>query len=179
MIAFQLHESRTHQLRRYELTPVCGVPAADAVLSIRLGEVGPRGGTSKMRWESYTVQEPDADPEHPQRMGRTFWVARDSRRPVNIDAIPEIPDEFLYEIHIPPRPTVGYCTCTGYRTNGACKHLDCFEHMVHVVGMGRGFVLDASTEEKRVKCCGLEACDLCNGTGWVEVASFGEWGYWS
>lgn len=185
MIAFQLHESRTHKLRRYAIAAVPGTCAVEALLSIKLGEVGPRGGTSKMRWETYHVVEPLPDPDEPHdapgerqhKQGRTFWVVKLGDTPPNVPSIPDDPDEVLYEVHIPIRPTVGYCTCKGWAMGHVCKHYDTFEHLVNVVGMGKGFVVEDSVE--RIACCGLAGCDLCYGKGYVEVESASEWGYWS
>lgn len=175
MIACQIHSSLTHKVRRYELVPSPNCGVVEAVLTIRLGEVGQRGGVSKIRNEVYFLQEPVNDPDVPAKMGRTFWLAKTSGKPANVASIPDDPEECIYECFVPPRGGEGYCTCKGHQTRG-CKHADSLEHLVNVVGIGHGFVQDTP---ERIKCCGLADCDICNGTGWVEVESVSEWGIWT
>jgi hypothetical protein len=119
-----LTPSRTHRTRFYRLTPVL-LDVADAYLVIQQGEVGPRGGTSKLDVEAYFVQEVHPDPEHPFA-GRVFLLAKDS------DAEPDV-----YEVTVAPRGQAGLCGCHGYRATQNCKHIDTFYHLVLTVGYGR------------------------------------------
>jgi len=140
-----------------------------------MGEVGPRGGMSKVSVETYFVQEPTNDPDVPARLGRTFWLAKTSGKPVNVSAILDDPPECIYEVFVPPRGGEVNCTCQGHQSTRGCKHAATMEHLVNVVGIGRGFTQETP---ERIACCGLETCDFCNGTGWVEVESASEYGVW-
>src|ERR1044072_3747408 len=129
MLAYMLPESLTHEYRRYLLAPVRGA-CFDALLTIQNGKPGPRGGTSHMSIETYTVQEDIADPEKPAFPARVFLLAKLSGDATCIDEIGDEPEECVYQVRIPQAGgPVGSCTCPGGSKVGNCKHRDAFEHL--------------------------------------------------
>lgn len=167
-VAYMLSESRTTDYRHYVLWPVRGY-CFDAILVIQVGKVGPRGGTSKMSITTYLVQEAVNDPDEPARPGRTFLLAKPHGEFRRVEDIVD-PDECVYEIHIPPRGTIGYCTCPGGKMVGNCKHRDTLEHLTQVVGIGADFRVPQPDDEV-IRCgCGNDpTCEICEGIGYIVV----------
>lgn len=134
---FLLPESRTHKVRRFTLIPAAR-ELVDAYLTIEMGEVGPKGGTSKHKVESYFVQEIDPDyGENPAE--RLFILVKD--RPVPpADEFTFDPDDESAEPYAVcvrrDRLWSGWCTCKGNRCTGDCKHREALAYAVGVLGWG-------------------------------------------
>jgi hypothetical protein len=122
VIAFRLTASRSAAVRTGAYVRV-GWGVVDGYLTLRAGEVGPRGGRSKLKADGYLVQEVIPDPAGPAATGRLFWLAKDSDR-----------DPAVYEVFVAPRGTHGYCTCDGYRHHLSCKHLESVYYLHYVAG---------------------------------------------
>lgn len=163
-----LSESRTTDFRHYSLWPVVG-SCFDALLTIQVGRPGPRGGMSKVNVTTYLVQEECPDPEHTIRPGRTFLLAKPNGPFRRVEDITD-PEECVYEVHIPPRGTLGYCTCPAGRMVGNCKHRDTLEHLVYTIGIGADF-RPVEPDDEVIACqCGNDpACEICDGLGYIVV----------
>jgi hypothetical protein len=162
VIAAQLHESRTAKYRRFALVPLSNHPTADALLVIQVGQVGPRGGTSKLSIVSYLVQEVAIDPE---MLEAGYWVGGRMFLAAKLDD-----DGEIYQVWIPKRPRYGHCTCKGFRMQDNCKHYDSFEYLVWTLEMTPAFTIPEVDRTGFIECsCSHDPfCDLCGGTGWVE-----------
>lgn len=131
---FDLSPSPSGKPRRYTFVPVRS-SEADGYLTLSVGSVGPKGGTSGLKVGGYFVQQQQQDPAF-ARAALSFLLVRDvpggSVGAFEFDREDRSAEPLVVWLSL-PYPG-GSCSCDGFRGSLDCKHLAALAHLVRVAG---------------------------------------------